>query len=237
VKLFKILAVILTLLIAVSAPASEQDADAEEQAATSTGSVSQSALAEVDKAADRLAADLGTRLAPGAAILAASFVDESNLDESSPLGRLVSDRFISRLVQAGYEVKEVRLRGNLALRPGMGEFVLSREAEKLASTERQAGAVLYGLYTANARRVFLSARVARLDDGGVLASRDFELESREARLLLAEWDGSHVFERYVRRPAFSSGSAEPGDLLERDLTEQEEAEERFRLLPPARINP
>ena len=46
-------------------------------------------------------------------IIVGSFADINNLEETSALGLVVSEQFVTRLVQLGYNVSEVKLRDQL----------------------------------------------------------------------------------------------------------------------------
>lgn len=108
-------------------------------------------------------------------IMLASFVNLENLDESSPLGRIIPQQIGSRLVQQGMNVVDVRLRTNsLLIRKGEGEFALSRELEKI-KRDVDAYGVLTGTYTVVYGQIYVTAMVLRSADGVKLASMDYVL--------------------------------------------------------------
>lgn len=119
-------------------------------------------------------------------ILPASFVEDKNLDRSSPMGRLLAQQMASRLSQSGYSVLEIKLRTNVRLNRAEGQFVLSREVEKVAEIQR-ATAVLVGSYVESRSHLFVNSQLILLDDGVVLASQDFKVPlTFELRALLAQ---------------------------------------------------
>jgi hypothetical protein len=197
-------------------------------------------MADMDRAVQDLAASLSASLPPNSGVLVASFVDARNLNETSTLGRLLSARFAGGLSAAGYDVKESRLRGNLVLRPGQGEFILSRSSAELARQAFEVSAVLYGYYIVDSDAVYVSARTALAGDGTVAAAKDFTLLNRRAVTRMLGEDHDSMFDRYVRKPAPVSQTDAGEDVLqERDLTEGPAAggSPEFRIFPPRRLNP
>lgn len=157
-----------------------------------------SLIAQNHVAADGMVANLANRLPKGAGILAATFVNRDNFDESSSLGRLLSAQVVTRLAQAGFGVMEVRLRAEMGVRVREGEFVLSRKTAQYARNSFDAAAVLVGGYTVDRETVFVSARVALLETGRVLAAYDFAVPRRGAVKRLLD-DGQDVaFDSYLR---------------------------------------
>ena len=151
-------------------------------------------------AGDALAVQLASKAPAGTRVLAASFVNRDDFDDASSMGRLASAQVATRLALAGFDVVEPRLRSRLVLRPGQGEFMLSRRTAELARTEFQAQAVLLGSYTVDRETVFVTASVVRLDGGAVLAAGDYMLPNAGpvARMLREPGHGRALFERYVR---------------------------------------
>jgi hypothetical protein len=127
------------------------------------------------KAGDQLHAQLSGSEVAGYPMLAASFVDATNLENTNDLGRLLSQQVASRLSQLGYSVTEVQLRSDeLRLEPEAGLLVLSRDLSRV-STDVPAYSVLVGTYTVIERQIYVNARVLRTGDGVALASSDFTL--------------------------------------------------------------
>ncbi|MEO5367342.1 MAG: FlgO family outer membrane protein [Magnetococcus sp. WYHC-3] len=106
---------------------------------------------------------------PHKPILVTSFVDLAELDTSSELGLLMSDQISTRLTQQGYSVVEAKLRQDLAVRQNEGEFIMSREIERL-SQEYQAYAVVVGNYTRGNGILYMNSRIIQLKNKQVLAS-------------------------------------------------------------------
>ncbi len=108
-------------------------------------------------------------------MLMSSFVNLDDLDQTSPLGRIVPQQIGSRFVQHGMHLVDVRMRADsLLIRKDHGEFALSRELAKLNS-DVDAYSVLTGTYSVVYDRVYITAMVVRSTDGTLLASLDYFL--------------------------------------------------------------
>jgi hypothetical protein len=224
---------------AASAPDGQEAHDAESTTYSTYNAMDgDSLIAGSRDAVDGLTNSVAAVLPPGSGVLVASFVDAEELDETTSLGRLLAAQFSTGLTSQAFLVKESRLRANLALRPGQGEFVLSREAAALANQAFDVAAILYGFYTVDQDAVYVSARVALAEDGSVIASEDYALLNRRAVSRMLGNDHDALFERYVRQPVSSSGMGAEQGLVERDLTEEPPGspEPAFRIFPPTRLN-
>lgn len=117
-------------------------------------------------------------------ILATSFVNIDDLQQSSTFGRLVGDTIAGDMVGRGYNVVEVRLRNSLFMQPRLGEFMLSRELRSVGA-EHDAQAVLVGTYALGGEYVYVNARLVSVMDSRVLSSHDFRLPlNRDIRKML-----------------------------------------------------
>lgn len=122
-------------------------------------------------------------------ILVTSFVDRSNLNSSSELGLMLSDQVGSRFSQQGYTIVESRLRPDLSIREQQGEFILSRDIEKL-SHEYKAYAVIVGKYTRGRDLLYLDTQLVQVRNRQVLASINAKLPiGIDTRDLLVETGG------------------------------------------------
>ena len=68
----------------------------------------------------------------------------------------------------------MKLRTNVFIREGSGEFLLSRELKEIG-TEHRAQAVVVGTYAVASKKVYLTARVINVSDGRVLSSHDYDI--------------------------------------------------------------
>ncbi|MBF0340022.1 MAG: hypothetical protein HQL95_03560 [Magnetococcales bacterium] len=126
------------------------------------------------QAADVMIQTLGDKLRSREVILPASFVDEGNLEKSSPLGRLLAKQMATRFTQAGHSVVEITLRSEILMKKGAGQFVLSQEAKEIRKTHK-VSAVLAGSYVTAKNRIYVNSQLIRTQDGVVLASSDFSM--------------------------------------------------------------
>ncbi|MBY0454974.1 MAG: hypothetical protein K2Q11_08870 [Burkholderiaceae bacterium] len=134
---------------------------------------SHTALVDTNHAAiDRLLQD--APLDPSRAVLVATVVSVDRLDESSRLGRTLSEQLAGGLVQRGVRVVEPRLRDNLAISVVQGELLLSRELRDL-SRAHNAQAVLVGTYSVSARAVYVSIKLVHPVGNVVVAAVDYVL--------------------------------------------------------------
>ena len=106
-------------------------------------------------------------------ILVTSIADIDNLDQSSGFGLIVGEQVASRLSQLGYTVVESKLRGTLAIN-GNGEFILSRDARKIAAAH-DAQAVVTGSYAGGLDSAVVSLKLIRLTDAKILAAFDYSM--------------------------------------------------------------
>ncbi len=127
------------------------------------------------KAGDHLHRQLSGSDVAGYPMLAASFVDSTNVENTNDLGRLLSEQIASRLSQLGYSVTEMQLRSDeLRILPQGGVLALSRDPARI-NTDVPAYSVLVGTYSIIERQIYVNARVLRAGDGVALASSDFSL--------------------------------------------------------------
>ncbi len=118
------------------------------------------------------------------AILSATFVNLNHLDDTSPLGRVVTEGLVARLQVRGWNLYDVRLSKAVAVTPE-GEFVLSRDPKRL-EYQYATSAVLAGTYSITGNEVLIHARVIDVSTGVVVSAGELRLpiDSEVARLLV-----------------------------------------------------
>ncbi|MBF0399175.1 MAG: hypothetical protein HQL90_00235 [Magnetococcales bacterium] len=127
-------------------------------------------------------------------ILVATFVNRSNLDFSSEMGLLVADHISSRMTQHEYTVLEPKLRKEFSIRKEHGEFMLSRDIDKLF-LENKAYAAVVGSYTESRHFLDFTVKVVEIKTRHALASADLRLPLGEnARDLLLNLGGGTKME-------------------------------------------
>ncbi|MHB0775666.1 FlgO family outer membrane protein [Halomonas sp. WWR20] len=144
---------------------------------------------EIDilKLVDEAATDLVTHassLQPDKTVIAATFVNIDNLQQSSTLGRTLSEMFASSLVRSGVSVIEVKMRDSLFIQEDTGELMLSRDVHRL-SASHDAQAILIGTYAQGDSYAYVNARIIRASDNMILGATNFTLPmSRNVRSML-----------------------------------------------------
>lgn len=118
-----------------------------------------------------------------APLIVSTLVNIDKLDQSSTLGRLISEQLSSRISQLGQNVVELKLRNSVFMKQNQGEFLLTREIKELASAHK-AQAVVVGTYADGGDYVFVSLKLINPANSLILASYDYALPmNRQVRRL------------------------------------------------------
>ena len=128
-------------------------------------------------AADTLTATASPPLSvrdPDMPILTTTFVDNNDLRKTSQFGRAVQEHMASRLVQLGYQVREIKLADSMDITPRRGETILTRDLSRLAPNTK-AQAILVGTISRAAQTLYVSARLVDPADGAIISSTDYRL--------------------------------------------------------------
>lgn len=126
------------------------------------------------RAADELLKQLSGKIVDGQPLIMATIVNIDSLDESSTLGRVVSEQVSTRLAQRGLKMLEMKLRSNVYLKRNQGELMLTREIGEVAHNHN-AQAVVVGSYAETSDTVFVNIKVIQPTNNFVLAGHDFVL--------------------------------------------------------------
>jgi TolB-like protein len=126
------------------------------------------------RAADALALQLRGKLLDEKPLIMATLVNIDALEQTSMLGRLVSEQLSTRLAQGGMKMLEMKLRNSVYLKRGQGELMLTREIGDVASTHN-AQAVVVGSYAETREAVFINVKVIQPTTNLVLAGHDYVL--------------------------------------------------------------
>lgn len=126
------------------------------------------------EAADSLLTQLGGRLVADKPLIMATVVNIDALDQSSTLGRLVSEQISTRLAQGGLRMLEMKLRTSVYMKRQQGEMMLTREVGEVAHNHN-AQAVVVGSYAETSDAVFVNIKVVHPQTNQVLAANDFVL--------------------------------------------------------------
>ncbi|BBO85604.1 hypothetical protein DSCO28_61700 [Desulfosarcina ovata subsp. sediminis] len=140
-------------------------------------------------AADVITSDLKKRIGDrDGTIISASLVNINDLEESCPLGRLISEQVSSRVARHGYHVLEMKLRQrSVYIKKGQGEFLLSREIKELSKTHNSAF-VIVGTYAVAEGSVYVSIRVVDAVENTIVTGCEYQLERNyQTNSLLTEY--------------------------------------------------
>lgn len=119
-------------------------------------------------AGDKLVQFATQKLDKNAPIIVATIVDIDNLQRSSRLGRLISEQVGTRLTQLGYSVIELKLRGDIFVKSGQGEMLLSREVNAI-SRAHNAQAVVVGTYAEGPTETYINLKIIGAEDIAISA--------------------------------------------------------------------
>lgn len=126
------------------------------------------------KAIDSLVGGIDLAQLGGAPVLVATIVNVNDLRRAAPLGRTLSEQYASSMVANGFNVKELKLRGDVFVREETGELLLSREVKDIARVHN-AAMVLVGTYSAAAQFTYVSLKLVRTDSGQIVRGHDYAL--------------------------------------------------------------
>jgi TolB-like protein len=160
---------------------------------------------KVRELAEQLIAGINVPGGKGSVALPTTFVSQDDFDQTSSLGRFISEQLFHEFTQRGFPVREYRLASSLSVREDKGELLLSRDVAAISARNPDLFFVA-GTYYADREAVFVNARLIRGADGMVL---------RTAQLIIP---GSN---NVVRRMLGGSGAGRglaAGTLTVRDYT-------------------
>ena len=129
---------------------------------------------KVRELAEQLIADIRDCSLQGTVALPTAFVNLDNFNETSTLGRLISEQLFYEFNQRGFPIREYRIPGSINVRKE-GEFYLSRELGDLA-VHSPGSVVIVGTYSGDKQALFINARLVRPSDGRVLRTANLVLE-------------------------------------------------------------
>ncbi|EIJ42921.1 hypothetical protein BegalDRAFT_2055 [Beggiatoa alba B18LD] len=130
-------------------------------------------IATTYAAADDLLAHSSETISSNACVLVTSVADINELQDSTPLGRLLGEQLSVRLTQRGYVVREVKLQNPLSLIAREGEFALAREVQTIC-TNGQAN-IVAGTYAVGDNAVFITLKLLSMSNNRILAAHAYSL--------------------------------------------------------------
>jgi TolB-like protein len=131
----------------------------------------------------------GSNDGSNAPFIVATLVNIDQLEQSSTLGRLISEQVASKMTQLGHNVLELKVRNSVYLKRNEGELLLTREIREVASNHR-AQAVIVGTYAESATLVYVNLKVVNPATNVVLAAHDYALPlNKQVRSMLRKTPG------------------------------------------------
>lgn len=124
------------------------------------------------KAAEKLLLD--AKLPLESAVIMATVVNIDDIENSSTLGRLISEQVSARFVQAKMNVIEMKFRENVYIKHNTGELMLTREIGKIAKTHG-VNAVVVGTYAVAKSAVYVNVKIINPSTNVAIAAIDYVL--------------------------------------------------------------
>lgn len=124
-----------------------------------------------------LPASTSNRSAKGssdAPLIVATLANVNALDQSSTLGRLISEQVSSWLTQSRQQVVELKVRNGIYMKRNEGEFLLTREIREVAA-EHKARGVIVGVYAEGSRLLHVTLKLIDPETSLVLSAYDYTL--------------------------------------------------------------
>ena len=154
------------------------------------------------QAADQLAGQSLNVVTRDTPIAVGTLSDINNIESSSALGRIIAEQVGARFVQLGYNVSEVKLRGDINVQQlpdggvKAGEYVLSRDATQLAG-KTNVKAVISGTYAVAGDNILVNLRLIDVNTARVLAAHDYAMpvNADTRRLTESEAGGGAIFSK------------------------------------------
>jgi len=132
-------------------------------------------LVEVSyEAVNQLLFNLKTPLPKGSLIVINSLVNDDDMGQTLPFGRIVSDQLSSALSQSDYRVRGMELPTEIFVKNDSGILELP-EKTKTALNELKASAIVVGTYAAGRKSVYVSLRIVELSTQNIISSTDFSV--------------------------------------------------------------
>ncbi len=142
-------------------------------------------------ATEQLLKQLKGKLSPTQPLIVATLVDIDHLEQSSTLGRLISEQVSAKFSQAGLQVVEMKLRENIFMKQDQGELMLTRNVKDIAHS-CDAQAVVVGTYAEGDHLVYINLKVIQPKTDIVLAVYNYALpKNKDVTFMLHSDDNNN----------------------------------------------
>ncbi len=137
------------------------------------------------QAINALLANAQPTLHPANLLWVTSVADINDLENSTPLGRLLGEQLGAALAQRGYVVMEPKTNNDLTVIPYTGEFIMSRHMRHVGQ-QQNVGATLAGTYAVANKQVYVTLKLLSMAHGRVMSAYAYSLPmGGEVQALLA----------------------------------------------------
>ncbi len=133
-------------------------------------------------------------------VIVTTLVDNNDLTDASNFGRSLQNHIAAGFVSRGFTVKEMKLRRDVLIQAGRGEFMLTRHLRELAEKQR-AQAVVVGTYSMANRVMYLSARLVSPGDRTIRSAYEDRLYLDENSLNMLGLQFSQNETGFVQPPS------------------------------------
>lgn len=137
--------------------------------------VAPSLMQNIEAAAARTASNLSASY-KDSKIAVATFVSVDALEKGEGLGRILAEVTAGQLVKEGLSLTELKTRKDVAVVNGEGEFILTRQAKHLLSSN-SVDIVVSGVYAHVGGNTIVSIKALNTKTGAVVAAEGFTVPS------------------------------------------------------------
>ncbi len=126
-----------------------------------------------------------------APFIVATLVNIDQLEQSSTLGRLITEQLATRMTQLGFNVVDLKVRNSIYMKRNEGEFFLTREIKEVANIHK-AQAVILGTYAESANLIYVNLKLVNPTNSMVLSAYDYALPlDRQVKSLMRKGQASY----------------------------------------------
>lgn len=124
------------------------------------------------KAADKLLRE--AQLPAGSVVIMATVVNIDDIENSSTLGRLISEHVSSHFTRKNMNMIEMKFRENVYMKQNEGELMLTREIGKIAKNH-SANAIVVGTYALSNSAVYINLKIIDPRTNVAISATDYVL--------------------------------------------------------------
>lgn len=127
------------------------------------------------QAALQLLHNQDSKISKSKPIINVTFANLDDLDQTTPMGRLISEQIATEMSKQGYRMMELRVRQDeILIEKQKGEFVLTRDTTRL-SKSHDAQAILAGTYSVASNTLFVTSKLINPNDNTVINAHTYDI--------------------------------------------------------------